>query len=505
MNNYVYAEKKRFYNLIKIGINEFDSRKLKEQKQFFNIMGILMGFGGLAFGSICFLCKLRVVSVIPFIYAGLTILYFSYYILTKNFRQTRFFQILITILVPFSFHWFFGDLIPSGMVALWVLLPLICSIAVADIKHTVRWLIFVILLYFFIVFFREKFTTIIININQEVTRLFFDINSVMILSLLLGLMMFFINNRDKTNEQLALLTQSLEKIVETRTSELKTNIKELALTEKELRNNNEELKTLNEIIKNKNIELEIINKEITDSITIAKIIQKAMLTRDKIIKSYFEEYFILFKPKNFVSGDFYYCNKTDNKLIFTTADCVGHGVPGGFLTILGIAYLHEIVKRGEIKNPAEIIEILRKRFKYFGVETQIGLDIALCMIDLKTNILQFSGAYNPIFIMHENELTEYKATRSPVGFFPYEQKFENHNIQLKNNDIIYLFSDGFQDQFGGNKERKFTKKRFKNLLFDIRNKTLNEQKSILSNTLKTWQGDNEQVDDITVMAVKWKI
>ena len=264
-----------------------------------------------------------------------------------------------------------------------------------------------------------------------------------------------------------------------------------------------------EKLQNQKETVEIAHNKITSSINYAKRIQNALLTNKKIINDYFKNYFLIFKPKEQVSGDFYYVNKIKNYLIFAIADCTGHGVPGGFLTMLGITYLHEIVRRDEIKKTNLALNTLRDRFKRtfktFGSNSQNGLDIALCVIDLDTNILQYSGAYNPLWIIRNNELIEYKATRNPIGFYVKEKDFDKHEIQLKNDDLLYIFSDGFQDQFGGDDHSKYSTKRFKELIYSIHTKTINEQNDILTNTFDQWKKDYEQTDDVTVLGIKWQI
>jgi len=215
-------------------------------------------------------------------------------------------------------------------------------------------------------------------------------------------------------------------------------------------------------------------------------------------------------PKENVSGDFYYVSNTkDNKLLFAAADCTGHGVPGGFMTMLSITFLNGIIRRDREIKPSNILEQLRGRikgiFSQYGTKNQNGLDIAFCSIDIKTNILQYAGAYNPLWIIRNNELLEYRATRNPIGFYPKEQLFENHEIQLQNNDLIYVFSDGYQDQPRGEDNRKFTKKRLKDLLLEIHNLALFEQKIILTKRLHDWANGKKQIDDITIMAIKWII
>ncbi len=250
------------------------------------------------------------------------------------------------------------------------------------------------------------------------------------------------------------------------------------------------------------------HKDITDSLIYAKSIQDSLLTPIKLINTILNDYFILFKPKMKVSGDFYYVNKIDNILTFSVADCTGHGIPGGFLTMLGITYLHEIIRGNETKKPSDSLKILRNRIKAsFGAtnENKNGLDIALCFIDINKNILQYAGAYNPIYIIRDNELTEFKATNNPIGHHPVEKEFENNEFQLKNEDMIYLSSDGYQDQFGGERHKKFNKRRFKEMLLKIHKLPLNIQEKKLHEIFLNWKKDVEQVDDVTIMAIKWKI
>ncbi len=251
------------------------------------------------------------------------------------------------------------------------------------------------------------------------------------------------------------------------------------------------------------------HKHITASIDYAKYIQDALLTRKELINTYFTgDHFIFFRSKETVSGDFYYVNKINDLLIFSVADCTGHGVPGAFMTMLSITYLHGIIRRMEAENPGETLNILRKRikeiFKTFGNKNQNGLDIAFCTINTKTNILEYAGAYNPLWIMRNNELLEYKATRNPIGFYPKEIPFETTTILLQNNDKIYLFSDGYIDQFSEDNKRKFSKKQFRNLIIEINPLPMAEQKKILSDTLTRWQGNNDQIDDITIMGLEYQ-
>ncbi len=259
-------------------------------------------------------------------------------------------------------------------------------------------------------------------------------------------------------------------------------------------------------IKSSKAKIEEAHKHITDNINYAKTIQQALLPTKDVIASSFNDYFVLFNPKDQVSGDFYYLKKFNDFVIFSTADCTGHGVSGGFLTMLAITNLNDIVSKRNIKNPGKALNLLRdkikKTYQTFGSENKNGLDIALCALNTKTNLLHYAGAYNPLWIIRNNELIEYRATRNPIGFYLKEVDFEYHEIQLQKDDNLYIFSDGYADQFGGEEDKKFTAKRFKQLLLSNSNLPMNEQKNILEETFNKWKGNVEQTDDVVVMGIK---
>ena len=290
----------------------------------------------------------------------------------------------------------------------------------------------------------------------------------------------------KVDQKSIEITQ-INSLLNTQKKELQTTVNELGLAKEEI---------------------EYQHKNITDSINYAKSIQEALLTRTELIDSYFSgTHFILFKPKQIVSGDFYYVNKVDNNLIFAVADCTGHGVPGGFISMLGITYIHGIIRRHETDNPGEALNILRKRikeiFETFGSDNSNGLDIAFCSVNTDTNILQYAGAYNPLWIIRNGEFIEVKATRNPIGFYPKEKPFANNEIQLKNKDKIYIFSDGYKDQFGGQKNKTYTNKKFRELIINISHLPMKEQNKILETNLIEWKGENEQIDDITILGLEY--
>jgi len=268
-------------------------------------------------------------------------------------------------------------------------------------------------------------------------------------------------------------------------------------------------KKTEEELEKRNAEIKRNRDEILSSIRYAQTIQKSLLPTKNKIDKILNNNFIFFKPKDIVSGDFYYVNELEDNIVFSVADCTGHGVPGGFITMLGIKSIHGILREQKTISPAGILNKLRVRIKEIfivsGKNNNNGIDLAFCLINKKTNILQYSGAFNPLWIIRDEKLIEIKATRNPIGFFPIEKDFANNEFQLKNNDKIYLFSDGFKDQIGGPKMKKFNNKPFKELIIRISKLPITEQKAILEDELKKWQGDYMQVDDITIMGIEWKI
>ena len=271
-----------------------------------------------------------------------------------------------------------------------------------------------------------------------------------------------------------------------------------------------DLKEKTELQEKANAELALKNQQITASIRYAHPLQCAFLPSQANIKKYFNDFFILNKPKDIVSGDFYWLSNKDDKTYFSVSDCTGHGVPGAFISILGITSLNEIINKYNNLSSAEILvklrEIVISSLHQAGElnQTRDGIDMAFCIYDHQTKILQFSGANNPLYIIRDNELIETKGDKMPIGIYTDERKdFSNHDFQMQKNDMIYIFSDGYIDQFGGENNKKFKSNSFKKLILEIHQKPMNEQKQILEQTIIDWMGNFEQIDDILVMGVQF--
>jgi len=254
------------------------------------------------------------------------------------------------------------------------------------------------------------------------------------------------------------------------------------------------------------------NTKITESIHYAKRIQNAVIPTTAFVQKILPQSFILFLPKDIVSGDFYWVNKINQKIIFTAADCTGHGVPGAFMSMLGISFLNEIInkiKYDEIRPDIilnQLRENIKKHLRQTGKEgeSKDGMDIAFCMLDEETNLLHYAGAHNPLLLLRNNEMTIYNADEMPIGIYYGEKEFFTNNIiKIQNDDVIYLFSDGYPDQFGGKSKRKYMIKRFRDYLFSIHKYELPVQGKMLHDELDNWRGSYKQLDDILVMGVKF--
>ena len=252
------------------------------------------------------------------------------------------------------------------------------------------------------------------------------------------------------------------------------------------------------------------NRDITDSILYAKTIQDAILDSRYKISEKLADFFILSKPKEIVSGDFYFYKETKNGLIVAVADCTGHGVPAGFMSMLGNAFLNEIVNTKKVLTPAAILDQLRELVikslhqNSDHLTNKDGMDMALVYFENNNRYIQYSGAFNPLYIVRNSKLIEIESDLFPIGIhFNNElSPFTNHTIELEQGDALYIFSDGFSDQIGGTEQKRFGKKHMKDLLISIQAKTMVEQEQILTESFESWKGKSEQTDDVLVMGIR---
>ena len=328
--------------------------------------------------------------------------------------------------------------------------------------------------------------------------------------------------------------------------ELEKTNKKILIQKTEIEAQRDEIETQRDSVIKQKERVEEIHQALSDSIDYAKRIQESILPQTSEIEKYVSDFFIYYKPRDIVSGDFYWFTHKDNYTIIAAADCTGHGVPGAFMSVLGISLLHDIIEKENCINPGKILDKLRKEVitalnqKGKVGEQKDGMDITLVCINHETNILKFSGANNPLYIiknviasehsergnLSNNEeiathstnarndaiilaithndlgLYEIKPNKMPIAIYNKMEKFDTQEIKLEKGDQIYLFSDGYVDQFGGEKGRKFMSKRFKQTLIENSQKPMQQQKENLNTVLKQWQGNKDQIDDILVLGVK---
>jgi len=314
--------------------------------------------------------------------------------------------------------------------------------------------------------------------------------------------------------------QELEEEIEKATRQIRKQKEKVESQRDEIKAQRDELKIQRDLVLSQ-------KQEITDSINYARKIQSAVIPDQAHMESIMPEYFVLFRPRDIVSGDFYWVKEIRNFLVVAVGDCTGHGVPGAFMSMLGISLLNEQVGESHFDKPGEILDRLRKKVKYTLTqegrfkEQKDGMDMVLVMLDRNTRELQFAGAFNPLYLLRdksvagytgmerfpsldsgEHRMFEVKGDPQPIAIHESEYDFTTWTIQLMEGDVIYLFTDGFPDQIGGKLGKKFLTRNFKKTILELQHLSMIEQKKSLESTLDEWMTGYEQVDDITVMGIK---
>lgn len=249
------------------------------------------------------------------------------------------------------------------------------------------------------------------------------------------------------------------------------------------------------------------NRQTTDSINYAYLIQKASLPSKDYLTEILPEHFVYFGPRNIVSGDFYWAQKVNDKTVVIAADCTGHGVPGAFLSMYGISFLNEIILKDKITEPDTILKRMREtviRTLNRGELTNMhdGMDMVVLTINSNFSSVDFAGANNPLWILRDNEIMITKGNSMPIGRYIKMDDFTKHTISLQKNDQLYIFSDGYADQFGGPKNRKLMAKNFRNKLVEFSSFTMEVQKTKLLDFFADWKQEEEQIDDTLIISIK---
>lgn len=345
----------------------------------------------------------------------------------------------------------------------------------------------------------ERFEWVLLNPDNEnyfaeVTLLHSDNEGI-------SLLLIILRSINRQEQNLRTLERQRKEIIQ-KNEEIKIQGAEIELQK-------EQFEIQRDLAEKQRDEIAVQKKALIDSIRYASRIQSALLPDNELIDSVFSEFFILNKPKDILSGDFYWFSEKNGKIVIAVADCTGHGVPGALLSVLGMKFLDEIVNGTGTTQPDRILNHLRERIiQSIGQTgkpggTNDGMDIALLSIDMTSSTLHFAGALNPIFIIKNNSLREIKGDRLPLGMQTGNDKpYTNHKVLLEPHDSIYLFSDGYADQFGWRTNKKFNLTNFRELIVSIQDVPMKAQKILLENNLKNWMGDLEQIDDIMVVGLQ---
>lgn len=251
-------------------------------------------------------------------------------------------------------------------------------------------------------------------------------------------------------------------------------------------------------------------KENEESMKYASFIQQALFPTQEAMSLSFPQHFIFFRPKELVSGDFYWTYRKGNLVYLVVADCTGHGVPGAFLSILGLSFLNQIVAERNITIASAILNLLREymmsTLQQKGDHSmhKDGIDMSLCILNTEMHTLQFAGAFNPLYLVRKDILTQYMGDNMPIGIAAEtERPFRNHTIQLKKGDMLYLFSDGFADQFGGERNKKYKYPPFRQFLLDISALSTDDQKMAIEKEFECWKSDFPQLDDVLILGFRY--
>ena len=283
----------------------------------------------------------------------------------------------------------------------------------------------------------------------------------------------------------------------------------LKLTRKQKRiieEQKEEVETQRDQIENQKLLIEIKHSEIQESISYAKRIQEAILPQFQVLEQSFNDVFILYKPKDVVAGDFYWFEENENFKFIAVADCTGHGVPGAMVSVVCHGALNRCVREYNLAKPSEILdktrELVLNTFDKSKEQVKDGMDICLCVFNKENQTLEFAGANNPLYLLKNNQIEIIKGDKQPIGYDSMAKPFTNHIVDLKNVERIYLFSDGFPDQFGGENEKKIGYSKFRELLLENKNQNMTMEQNSLDNFFEVWKKNEEQIDDVCIIGIK---
>ena len=454
------AAKEPFWKrAVRFGQLPDDSDEMKLRKSTMLLLAFLFALAGLVWGVLYFMSGLMTPGIIPFGYGVFSLLSIVHFVIWKNYNYFRFSQILFILLLPFFLQMTLGGYVPSSAVIIWSLISPLGALIFCELKNAIYWFI----AYLGLVFLAYCIDDILpayanVTISNNLISLMFLLNLAVVPSLIFVMQYFFVSRQ-----------------------------KELKLA-----------------VEQQHAEISEKNKEITDSIVYAKRIQYTLLAHDAFLEASLKEHFVLFQPKDIVSGDFYWATKKGDNFYLAVCDSTGHGVPGAFMSLLNISFLNEAINEKGLVLPNEIFNHVRKKLvdniSQEGV--QDGMDgILLCWNQVKKE-LSYAAANNAPYLIRGINSRDLAYDKMPIGHGQKEVSFNLYTVDFHPGDTLYLFTDGYADQFGGPKGKKFKYKQLQQLLASLHDMPLQEQKRILEDSIKEWKGRNDQTDDILILGLK---
>ena len=478
-----------------IGHLDSDDESTRMSKQFLVLMSFTLSFGATLGSIFCFVFHIVHVAYIPLGYTLLTIINFCYFYFSKDFTTVKFVQVFASLLLPFYFQISLGGIVETGGIMLWSFLSIVSSMAFLNTKQSILVMCSYLVIAITLGCFDSRFEKSSSHLPEITHGIFLYLNLILTSCFIYILFVYFVRSRNTAHDKLVLMNKKLEETVYERTSEIIS-------TNDKLAESNDELSTVI-------AELEEKNQRIVDSLNYAQLIQSAILNNNETALMNKSNHFILLKPRDIVSGDFYWSHvvKSDQKIISVTVDCTGHGVPGAMMSLVGDSLLNQIIVERNIYDPREILEQMdlgvNRLLKQESSHVMDGMDMAVVVLDYKNEVLEFAGANSPLVIIADDEMQSLKGGFFPIGGISKTAKqFEKKTIPLKRSSIVYHFSDGYGDQFGGEHDKKFMATKFRDLLFKIHKLPMETQKQILIDEHLKWKGERAQTDDILVVAIK---
>ena len=436
-----------------------DSEEERIKKSTLLISSLSFAIVGLIWGALYFANGMMLPGWIPFSYGIISLLTITHFIIWKKYPLFRFSQIFLILLLPFFLQLSLGGFMPSSSVILWALISPLGALAFYGVRRSLYWFIGFVILVVVAFALNDLLPGFVKwNISETFINRLFLLNVLGVGCLIYFMQYYFVGKQ----------------------AELKRSVEE------------------------QNAEIAEKSKEITDSINYAKRIQYTLLANEGMLRDNLKDHFVLFKPKDIVSGDFYWATKRGDKFYLAVCDSTGHGVPGAFMSLLNISFLNEAINEKGIETPDRICGYVRE--KLIGSISQDGgqdgMDGTLICWDTRSNTVTYATAHNSPFLVSGKTGTELEVDKMPIGMSESIKDFKLHTIQARAGDSLYLFTDGYADQFGGPRGKKFKYKQLQELLVSLSDVPFEEQKKVLDAIITEWRGGLEQTDDILVIGVK---